>query len=51
MDDSLVRAINLKSMIVRKHVPVIDLKFKIALAAVFALAGLIVFLVLSNSGN
>lgn len=51
MDDSLVSAINVNLMIVRKHVPVIDLKFKIALAAVFALAGVILFLVLSNSGN
>jgi hypothetical protein len=51
MDDTLVRAINVNSMIVRKHVPVIDLKFKIALAAVFALAGWLVFWVLSSSGN
>jgi hypothetical protein len=51
MDDSLVRAIKVRLMIVRKQVPVIDLKFKIALAAVFVLAGLIVFLVLSSGGN
>jgi hypothetical protein len=38
-------------MIVRKHIPAIDLKFKIALAAFVALAGLLVFLVLSSNGN
>ncbi len=51
MDDSAVRATKVKLMIVRKHVPVIDLKFKIALAGVVVLAGWLVFLVLTSSDN